>query len=71
MTVFRRIKCLLGFHDIEVIGYPTEWSMHFRCPHCRREFGYNNDVRAVLPWARVAAFYRETRGYPTPETKGE
>ena len=63
------IRCLLGYHDmrsISRIGYAGE---HVGCCRCKRQFGMNHDVRAILPWRCVAADYASVFGYrPDPQT---
>lgn len=61
----RRLLCLFGFHAYYRIAWmpsPSE-SVHVGCEHCTREWGYNPESGGMLlPWHRVAGFYRE-RGY--------
>lgn len=62
MKLIRWLKCLFFYHDFYVIAQVSESSQHIACSQCKRQWGINHDVRAILPWATVAGFYAE-RGY--------
>jgi len=46
----RCIKCATGHHKYIVVQELTGNSRRIACLHCRRSWGMNDSVRAVLPW---------------------
>ena len=57
-----RLLCLFGFHDYYAIARVSWCSMHVGCHRCHREWGMNNDLGALVPWAAVESLYLR-RGY--------
>lgn len=59
MSIWQRIKCRLGYHEFYKIKRVSPSTLHIGCRCCRREWGMNSDVRALLPWSEVEGFYSD------------
>ena len=42
----------------------SDVAMRVVCTRCGRQYAYNHDLRAVLPWSDVEGFYRNRRRMP-------
>lgn len=56
---FERLLCSWGFHQLVVIHRISGSAQHIGCTSCKKEFGINHDVQAVVPWAEVSALYTD------------
>ena len=58
----RRVKCATGHHKYVVAQELTGHSRRITCPHCRRSWGMNDSVRAVVLWDHELAEYYKVMG---------
>lgn len=48
--IFKRIKCILGYHKYYVMKELTSWSRKLGCKNCNCCFAMNDDCRVVIAW---------------------
>jgi hypothetical protein len=65
------LLCWLLGHDWYLIAKITGHSRHVGCNRCGRQWGMNDDARALLPWSEVADFHAEAHGYLAHQTAEE
>jgi hypothetical protein len=65
------LLCFLFGHDWYLIARITGRSRHVGCHRCGRQWGMNDDARALLPWGDVADFHAEAHGYLAHQTAEE
>jgi hypothetical protein len=46
----KRLKCLLGKHDLVVATQYTRICVKLKCKTCGKLFAYNSDIGAILKW---------------------
>jgi hypothetical protein len=65
MTLLKRLERIRCFfdHDWFLIANITGRSRHVGCRRCGKQWGMNDDARALLPWKEVADFHAEVHGY--------
>lgn len=64
MKIIQRIKCYFGFHkELYIVRHLVGKSDLIGCKDCKRYYGMNHDVRAILPFTiDLCAHYRDDMG---------
>lgn len=61
------VRCRLGYHEMRIIGRCGYYTDHVGCLRCRKQWGMNHDVRAILPWGVVRDFHIQNLHYDEAE----
>lgn len=45
--MFKKIKCILGFHSFQEVGKLSKQCVKLSCTNCNREFAYHHVMRLL------------------------
>lgn len=51
MNLIKKIKCLVGYHQYYCIFAITIYSRKVGCRDCSKQWGMNDDARALIRWS--------------------
>jgi hypothetical protein len=64
ILLFRKLKCMFGFHRMALVKPLSPQSDMIACCDCQKRFAINYSARIVLPWDReLEKFYIERGNY--------